>query len=131
MRFLTFAVLATLVAGCDDEPTNPPDDGFFLRITYSPAAVNIPLHNSETMQLVVTRGGLYPGSITLTAEGLPATVIATFNPAILTGTTDRSTLTLTSGQGNTAGPCPFTIRATGPEVDDAVTPTISCVVTGQ
>lgn len=132
MRLLAFALMAPLVAGCNDNPPlNPPEDDYFLRITYSPAAVTIPLHNAVNISVVVTRGGLYPGSITLTAEGLPPTIIATFNPAILTGTTDRSTLTLTSGPGNTVGPCPFTIRATGSGVDDEVTPTIGCVVTDQ
>ena len=132
MRLLTFTLLATLVAGCNDNPPlNPPQDDYFLRITYSPAAVVIPLGNSVNVSVVVTRGGLYPGAITLTAEGLPNAIIPTFNPVILTGSTDRSTLTLTSGPGAVAGPCPFTIRATGADVDDEVTPTISCAVTGQ
>ena len=131
MRLLPFALLATLVAGCNDNPPlNPPIEDFFLTITFSPAAVTIPLHNSATMNVVVTRGGLYGGPITLTAEGLPAGVTATFNPPILTNT-DRGTLTLTSTTGGTAGPCPFIIRASGPDVEDDVTPTITCVVTGQ
>ena len=132
MRLLTFTLLATLVAACDDEPTNPPPDGGnYISITYSPPAVNIPLGGNEVINIQVTRGGLYPGTITLTTSALPTGLIATFNPPLLTGTTDRATLTLTAGPGTVAGPCPFTITASGQDVETKTTPTISCAVTGQ
>jgi hypothetical protein len=132
MRLLTFALLATLVAACDDEPTNPPpDDGYYINLTYSPPAVNIPLGGNEVINIQVTRGGLYPGAITLTTSTLPTGLIPTFNPPILSGTADRATLTLTAGPGTVAGTCPFTITASGQGVDTKVTPTISCAVTGQ
>ena len=131
MRLLTFALLTTLVAGCNDNPPlNPPSD-WFLNITFSPAAVTIPLGGTATINVVVTRGGQYGGTITLTAEGLPATVIPTFDPAILTGSNDRGTLTLTAGPGTVVGNCSFIIRASGADVEDDVTPTISCAVTPQ
>lgn len=131
MRLLTFALLATLVAACDDEPTNPPDDGgYYISITYSPAAVTLPLGGNVTLNVVVTRGGLYPGAITLTTSALPTGVIPTFNPPILNNT-DRGTLTLTAGPGTVAGACPFTITASGQGVETKTTPTISCAITGQ
>jgi hypothetical protein len=131
MRLLTFALLATLVTACDDEPTNPPpDSGYYINITYSPAAVTLPLGGSVTINVVVTRGGLYPGTITLTTSALPTGVIATFNPPVLTNT-DRGTLTLTAGPGTVAGPCGFTITASGQGVETKTTPTISCAITGQ
>ena len=120
---------ATLAAGCNDNPPlNPPDDEFFLNITYSPPAVTIPLGNSVEIEIQVTRGAFYPGEITLAAEGLPTTIIAAFNPPVLTGSSDRSTLTLTAGPQTVVGPCPFIIRASGADVADDVTPTISCAV---
>ena len=131
MRFLTFILLATLVTACDDEPTNPPDDGYYINVTYSPAAVTIPLGGNATVNYVVTRGGLYPGTITLTTSALPNGLIPTFNPPTLTGTNDRGTLTLTAGNGTVAGPCPFTITASGEGVDPKTTPTIGCAITGQ
>jgi len=123
--------LTTLVAvGCsDDDETAPPPSGYYLNINYSPPAVTLPLGGAVNISIVITRGGLYPGAITLEAEGLPATIIPTFNPAILTGSADRSTLTLTAGPQSVAGPCPFVIRATGANVEAEVTATISCVVT--
>ena len=125
------AVVALSLGGCDDNPPlNPPSD-FFISITYSPPAITFPVGGSAVINVVVTRGANYGGTITLAAEGLPATILPTFDPPILTGSTDRGTLTLTAGPGTVAGTCPFVIRASGPDVDDAVTPTISCAVTGQ
>ena len=126
MRLLTFALLALLVTGCDDDPPSGGPSDYYLVITVTPAAVVIPRGGSDVLQIVVTRGAFYPGAITLTAEGLPAGVVATFNPPILNGT-DQSTLTLTAPAQATPGPCPFIIRASGPDVEDDVTPSISCV----
>lgn len=130
MRLLAFILLATLATACDD-PANPGGGGeYYLNITYSPAAVTLPVGGSVTLNIVVTRGGLYPGTITLTTSALPNGVIPTFNPPVLSNT-DRGTLTLTAGNGTVAGPCPFTITASGQDVESKTTPTIGCVITGQ
>ena len=132
-RILAFSLMVALgLASCDDEATNPPPDGgYYISITYTPPAVTIPLGGSEAINIQVTRGGLYPGTITLTTSALPTGLLATFNPPLLTGTTDRATLTLTAGPGTVAGTCPFTITASGQGVDTKTTPTISCAITGQ
>ena len=123
-------VLALVGASCSDDNPGPQDPGDpYLLVTATPPVATMTFNSSAVFQIAVTRGGFYQGAITLTAEGLPASLVATFQPSPLTGTTDRSTLTISIGTGATAGTYNFVVRAKGPGVDDAVSSQLTAVVT--
>ena len=129
LRLLATAALVLMIGGCsDDDTTEPPPPEYYLTITFSPAAVVVPQGGTAALNLRITRGDLYPGTITLTVEGLPANVTGTFVPATLP-TGDESVLTIAASPQAALGSCAFTVRASGPGVDPDVTPAISCMVT--
>jgi len=129
LRMLTAAALALTIVACSDDDPEPAPSDYYLQLTFAPAAVTVAKGGNATVNLFVTRGGLYPGTVTLAVEGLPANVTGTFVPATLPAGVSNSILTISAGAQAAAGSCAFTIRASGPDVDDAVTPAISCVVT--
>lgn len=118
------------LAGCTDNPPIViPPGGFYLLITASPALVSLPLGGEATVNFVVTRGGGYPGTITVVVEGLPANVIPTLAPPSLPSGSDRGVLTLRTNGQATPGSYSFVIRASGDEVDPVTTTAISLLVT--
>jgi len=128
---LLLVLLAFAGASCsdddDDGPQEPSDP--YLRVTVTPPIATVSLTVNAVFNIAVTRGGLYGGNITLTAEGLPASLVANFQPSPLVGTQDRSTLTISPGPGVTPGNYTFTIRASGPGVDPASSSHLTVVVT--
>lgn len=127
---LAWGLLALGLAGCYDNPQIViPPGGFYLQITASPPVVTLPLGAEANVTFVVTRGGGYPGTITLAAEGLPANLIATFAPPSLPSGSDRGVLTLRTNGQAVPGSYTFSIRASGDEVDPVSTSAISLVVT--
>ena len=131
MRLLLLLGIVLAGASCsnDNPGPNPPEEDPYLRVTVTPALATMSLSVNAVFQIAVTRGGLYQGAVTLTAEGLPASLTANFQPSPLVGFADRSTLTVTGGVGLTTGNYTFVVRARGPDVEDAVSAQITVVVT--
>jgi hypothetical protein len=130
IRLFTAAALVLMAGGCSDDnpPLTPPSD-YYLGITFSPPGVVVARGGTATVNVVITRGAFYPGAVTLTVEGLPANVTGSFVPTTLASGGSNSVLTISASAEAAVGSCAFTIRATGPDVDPVVTPTISCAVT--
>jgi len=125
-----FALAALALAGCSDNPeATPPDSNYYLVITVTPPGTTVPQGGSATINVVITRGGLYPGTVTLSAEGLPVNVNGLFQPSTLNSPATQSVLTVSANAQAALGSFTFVIRARGADVDDVVTQPISVVVT--
>jgi hypothetical protein len=123
-------LFALALAGCSNNPeVTPPPPDYYLLITITPPGVTMPAGGEATISVIVTRDGLYPGTVTLSAEGLPINVTGVFQPAALTGNLTQSTLTVAANVQAALGSFTFVIRARGADVDDVVTSPISVVVT--
>ena len=102
----TATILLTVgVAGINFATTTP-----IVTATKTGAAAIVPL--------TIDRVNSYAGSVSLTADSLPAGVTATFTPALLSGTVTASSLTLTALSTSVAGTTPVTIRAAGNGIAD-------------
>ena len=120
---------AVLVAACDDDDPITPSGSLALSIGQSAATV-LP-GTSASLPMTITRSGSFAGSVTLTAEDLPAGVSATFEPETVTGTGTYSVLTLTGASGATAGSGTVSIRGSGSGVNAATaTLPVTVAVTG-
>lgn len=129
-RNFTRGLVALALAGCSDNPeVTPPDSNYYLQLTITPPGLTVPQNGAATINVIVTRGNLYPGTVILSAEGLPINVVGTFQPAALAGNVTQSTLTVAPNLQATLGTFTFVIRARGADVDDVVTQPISVVVT--
>jgi uncharacterized membrane protein len=124
---VAFVALAACGSGGDDGGT-PPED-YYLMISSSPSAISMPQGGSAELSVTVTRGGGYPGAISLEVVGLPSYMTGSFSPASLTGSATHSTLTIAADGSVLPGLYPFVIRASGSGVDDAMTEPINCSVT--
>ena len=131
LRYAAMALAMAATACNDNPPVEVPDDDPYLEISIVPGAGTFPVGGSFNFALVVTRGAAYNGTITLTVEGLPQNVTGTFVPATMPSPVIESALTISANAQATPGPCPFTVRASGPGVDPVVTQLVSCVVTAQ
>lgn len=126
-----FALAALALAGCGSgggDGGTPPED-YYLMISSSPPAITMSQGGSATVTVIVTRGGGFPGVISLEVQGLPSYMTGTFSPATLTGTTTQSTLTVAADVTVPPASYSFVIRASGSGVDPAVTQPITCLVT--
>jgi hypothetical protein len=109
LPFLLTAVLATTACGDDNDPVNPLP-GISITLAQPSAAV-LP-GSSIAVPITLSRTGGFTGSMTLTAENVPAGITASFEPSTLASDATTSTLTLTAVSGATAGGT-ITIRASG------------------
>ncbi|MES2524091.1 MAG: hypothetical protein V4617_15395 [Gemmatimonadota bacterium] len=116
------AALAMFTACSSDSGTAPITTTPAIGVTATTAAATIARGATATYPITVTRSGGYTGSITLTAEGLPANVTAAFAPATLANGATSSTLSLTAAATAAAGTNPnIVVRATGTGVSAQTT----------
>lgn len=112
------AVLALSgITACSDDPTQSGAVSLVVApasLTASPGAPGVATVN-------ITRSGTFTGDVTLSAEGVPAGVTATFAPSSLGSGVATSTLTLTAGTSATSGNSTVTIRASGTGVASRTT----------
>jgi len=101
----------------------PPTPNFSLSAT----AASVLPGNTANSTITLTPSGGFTGSVSLSANGLPAGVTAVFSPASLT-TSGSSTLTFTAAATAVAGTYNITITGTGP-ADLSRTTTIALTVT--
>jgi len=86
----------------------PPPPDFAL--STNPTGMTINRGASGTSAITITRISGFPGSVDLSASGLPSGVTASFNPTPATGTS--STLTLTASSTATLGSTTVTVTGT-------------------
>ena len=86
---------------------------FTLAFTPSPATVSVPVGTQDNSKTVTITRTNFTGAITLSAEGLPNDVTATFATNPVTGSSTVLTLTA-AATAVVAGPITVTIRGTGP-----------------
>lgn len=127
---LAFAgtLLAVACVGGGD-PTNPtpapnpnpnpnPTPGT-LAVSLSSTSGSVVAGNQVTLSANITRGGSFTGVVSLTAEGAPGGVTASFSTNSLASGVTSASLTLQVGSGVAAGTYPITVRATGTGVTAA------------
>lgn len=122
-RLVAATVLVSLTAcGGGKSPTGtPPTTNGSLSIGAATPTLTVPQGTTGAVALSVGRAGAFAGAVTLTAEGVPAGVTATFTPASVAGGSTTSNLELAVGSGVAVGTSPITIRARGTGVADATT----------
>jgi len=112
---LTILGLALVAAACGGDGGTTPTPTISVSVAGS---VSLVQGGTGSTTVSITRGGGYTGSVTLSAEGLPAGVTASFSPSTLSSET-TSTLTLSGSGSATVGAGNFTVRAKGTGVTDA------------
>jgi hypothetical protein len=116
MRSPTVRALVALVLGSacssDAAPIEPPTTGS-IQLASNVLGASVVQGYATTVDLTLSRTGGFAGAVTLSAEGLPANVTASFAPATLTGATVNSTVTLQVGANATLGAAEVTLRASG------------------
>ena len=134
-RFLALAFLAKALAACGgggDSGTNPnppgPTAGFSVALSSSTVAVE--QGASGTVTASITRTGNFAGSVTLSAENVPAGLVATFNPNVVTAATTSVSLAVQAAAGVVPGLYSFVMRAQASGLADQ-TATISLTVTAK
>ncbi|MEP6835341.1 MAG: hypothetical protein ABJB74_18295, partial [Gemmatimonas sp.] len=137
LRFLVGSAIslsATAIIACaggSDKGITVPPPTPTVSVSPSASTVSASTATPGTLNISVTRGGGYTGAITLSADGLPTGVTASFNPSSLPNGTTISVLTLNAGATAVAATNNITIRAAGSSVTDATAPvalTVTSVV---
>lgn len=105
-------------AGGSGGPAAPATAGS-LAVAVGGGTLAVTTGAAGTAPVTVTRAGGFTGPVTLSAEGVPAGITATFDPATLDGGATASTLTLRAAVGASAGAAVLTVRARGAGVRDA------------
>lgn len=90
-----------------------------IAVALSPASLSIAAGQSGTTQVTLTRTGGFGGSVTLSIEGLPSNVSASFNPSTLTSSQTASTLTISAASSSVGGASTVIVRGTGTGVSSA------------
>ena len=114
LALLALKPLAVLSACSGDNPT-PPVLTPTISITSATPTATVVAGGLATYPIAITRGGGYKGTVTLSAEGLPANVTATFSPGVLPSDVTVSAVTLSVGSSapTTVTPHIVTVRASG------------------
>jgi hypothetical protein len=89
-----------------------------LALALNPTSLSVQQGQSGTSTATITRGGSFTGAVDLTAEGVPAGVTVSFNPASIPANATTSTVTVTVAASAAAGSSNITVRARGTGVTD-------------
>lgn len=114
--------------GGDDGNGGTGPNNYSLIIATSTSALSLAPGASATVDVTVTRGGGYPGNVTVVVQNLPAGVSGSCSPEVLTGTQTSSTCTVTVSQGAALGSSPASIKISGSGVNEATAPLLVNVV---
>ncbi len=125
---LAASVLVWTACSGKKDVTPPPVTTPSITVAAGSPTLSVAQNSAGTSAIAVARTN-FTGDVTLTAEGLPTGVTATFTPAALTSGATSSSLSLAvSGTAVVAGPASITIRARGTGVTDA-TATVALTIT--
>ncbi|MEO7963629.1 MAG: hypothetical protein ABIT38_06930, partial [Gemmatimonadaceae bacterium] len=91
---ILFAAALAACGGGDSTKPTPIPPGF--TVSLSAATLSVQQGANGTITATIGRTGSFTGTVNLSAEGLPAGVTATFDPAAITSTTTSTTLTVTA-----------------------------------
>lgn len=102
---LAFAV----AAACSDDPNG----SNAISLAVAPNAVTTTPGAPGVVTVTVGRGSGFTGDVTLAAQGLPAGVSATFNPATISGSATSTSMSLVAATSAAAGTSTITVIASG------------------
>lgn len=128
IRALAVAGALVLAACGRKSPTTPGGSTASIAVSTTAATLSVAQAASGSAPITVART-TYTGDVALTAEGLPAGITASFEPATLSGSASGSTLTLQVSGTAAVGTSTITVRARGTGVTDATTPIAITVTT--
>ena len=117
VRLFALVLLATIsMAACSgdsDGPAAPDPQGFTLSV--SPASITLEPGSSEELLISITRRGGFAGSVSISAEGLPAGMTA--STTSITGGTQSAVMTMTAGANTAPGETRLTIHGSSTVAD--------------
>ncbi|MES3035206.1 MAG: hypothetical protein V4813_14510 [Gemmatimonadota bacterium] len=125
--FVATSVAALAACGGSKSPTGGSTPTASIGITSGAPTLSVEQGASGSANLTVSRTN-FSGNVTLTAEGVPTGVTATFTPATVASGATTSSLGLAIGAAAAPGTSTITVRARGTGVLDATT-TIALTVT--
>ena len=116
MRSLSRALLALplclALTACGGEEETPVTPTLGLE---GPSSIRVIPGSAGSLDFVLQRNETATGEVSFDVAGLPEGVSATFEPAVLSGTSVATTLHLQAGRDVTRGGFLVTVQATGPE----------------
>jgi hypothetical protein len=89
-----------------------------LALALNPASLSVQQGQAGTSSATIVRGGSFTGAVDLTAEGVPAGVTVSFNPASIPANATTSTMTVSVTASTAPGSASITVRARGTGVTD-------------
>jgi len=128
------ALLASLVAAaaaCGGDgpmpPPPPPPPAGGINVAVSAPSLNVAAGGTQTATVTVARLNGFTGAVSLSLDGAPAGVTASFDPASVASDATTSTVTVTAEPAAAPGTYQTTVRARGQGVADRTT-TLSLTV---
>lgn len=125
--FVATSVLALAACSGKKSPTGNPTPTASIGISAGAPTLSLDQGATGAASLTVSRTN-FTGNVTLTAEGLPTGVTATFAPATVASGSTTSSLSLAIGAAAATGTSTVTVRARGTGVSDATT-TLALTIT--
>jgi hypothetical protein len=129
---LAAAMMALAACGSSKSPTGTTRPPATIGVSSGTPTLTVAQGASGTAALTVSRTS-YTGEVTLTAEGMPTGVTATFTPATVAADSTTSSLALAVSATAAAGTSTIIVRARGTGVTDVTTSvalTITATATG-
>jgi hypothetical protein len=129
---LAASMMALAACGSSKSPTGTTQPPATIGVSSGAPTLTVAQGAAGTAALTVSRTS-YTGEVTLTAEGLPTGVTATFTPATVAADSTTSSLALAVSATAAAGTSTIIVRARGTGVTDVTTSvalTITATATG-
>lgn len=129
VRTALILLMGAAVAGCPLDPGSGDDDAS-ITLALASSSLSVTQGSSGSVAATITRTN-FPGTVTLTVDGLPSGVTAAFDPATLGEGATTTTLTLTVASTATPGDAALTVKASGTGISEKTLPvTLTVTVAG-
>jgi hypothetical protein len=115
----SLSLLVLTACGGSKNPTPPPDVTSRIAVSAIAPTVSVAQGATVTASEISIARTSFTADVTLSAEGLPAGVTASFAPTVVSGGATASTMTLVATPTATLGAATVTLRARGTGVADA------------
>jgi hypothetical protein len=127
-RLLAAALGAASVAACSDGYGGGPGPTATIDVALSATALSVARGASGAVNVTLTRGGGFAGTVNIAVTGAPAGVTTTPAPAAITAGSTSSVITIAVGTAAPPGTTTLTVHATGTGVAEK-TATVALTVT--